>query len=529
MKPRKLRALNVGIWIQLPPGSRWRTEGIGRLIGYIIQGTHHLGIRFTLVSQPWMEDELRAFIGELPRNAQKAVKLRISPGSRMRWDTIIRGRATQRDPIPRRSRLQKWLSKQLERPTYTSLVLGAVLLGAVTALRVLNPLNWIKVQAKRSSTARNVRDRLKNSRIASLVSPDVLIRTETQSALRFANKIDSIDLWLIPYPGFYFAEHLKKPSLLIFPDSVISDYPEGFDESARSIIHKNFLKTVQSAQRIVSFTDDVRTRHVVGIYDADPERTRVIPHAPTDISNLWNGPDLLPRSEQSLRHASSLIQNYVQTNLSRKKDIGDPRYWSLLAQDVDWTNLQFCFCPQQARPYKNLTKLVELAVNLNREQGQAFHLVISTHLDLGQENDPLVSLLNGLQAWEYVTITPALPADVHAALCHAATLVIHPSYFEGGFSFILGESVSMGTPCLLSKIPANLESLEANKYDYMLFDPSSTEELVQKTLKVLQNRDKFYELQRADVDAILERRGWGSVAEEYLKTFHEVADARKNR
>ncbi|MCC6787494.1 MAG: glycosyltransferase [Hyphomonadaceae bacterium] len=517
----------VGVWIQLPPKARWRTEGIGRLIGYIIEGTATTkGVKYVLCAPPWMEEELQAFISELPPRVRDHVTFKCAPGSRFRWNVY---QDSTRKGVRKPDWLRRWIANMLRRPSYGQLAVGALAIVFAAVGRVLNPMRWVRAAYEWIDPINRMRRVVSHSRLADLIAPATLVQAEYNANVIYANSLKGVDVWISPYPGFNSAVGFRAPFVLIFPDYVLADFPENFPESARRNIEEQFGQTVAAADRIISFTEDVRSRHVVGYFGAEREKTAVIPHCLMDISASWQGPQLEPRRFETRSHANGLIRTYARDMLSSRKDLPHARFWGLLADSTDFSELQFAFCPQQARPYKNLPRLVEMAVELNRVRGVPLHLVVSAFIDLANKSDPFVATVQRLDAWEYLTIAPALPADVHAALYHAAALAVHPSYFEGGLSFIFGEAVSMGTPCLLSKNAANLESLDPVAMDYMLFDPSSAMDMADKVEYALANRNEVLARQREHVAHIARTRGWDKVALEYLAVLEEAKRAALTR
>jgi len=512
----------VGVWIELPPYARWRTEGIGRLTGYIIAGTAHTGVRYDLVAPPWMKEEIEAFIEELPSPARETTRFRTSPFSALRWNAALAGQleARQRDRKP--SALRRWLMGVLEQPSYLGLFFGVILLILAKLLSLLNPVNWVRSLMRRFRIRDRVKRRVSSSTLAGFVSLSTVIAAETDANARYANTLGGIDAWLVPYPGFTGATRLKKPLTLIFPDFVIADYPERFAPVETARLETQFAKMVAKADRIISFTEDVRTRHVMGVFGAPKEKTAVIKHCLMDISDVWQGPPPAERTAESLAYADHVIQAYGRGLLSARKDLRDARMWGALTDKSRFSDMTFGFCPQQARPYKNLPRLIEMAVELNRHRGIPFHLVLSAFVDSNVDTDPLVAAIDRARAWEFVTLAPGLPSEVHAALYHAADVAIHPSYFEGGLSFIFGEAVSMGTPCILSRNAANLEGMGDAEIADLLFDPSSAKDLADKVEAVLGDRQGILNRQRAWMQKTNTERGWDAVALEYLQVMRRA-------
>ena len=116
-----------------------------------------------------------------------------------------------------------------------------------------------------------------------------------------------------------------------------------------------------------------------------------------------------------------------------------------------------------------------------------------------------------------------VPSAILAALNMLATISVNPTLFEGGFPFTFSEAFSVGTPSVMSRIPAVLELVQDPiLQDAMLFDPYDSESINERVRWALANRSRLLEMQRPLYDE-LARRDWGVAASEYAALFAKLA------
>lgn len=129
---------------------------------------------------------------------------------------------------------------------------------------------------------------------------------------------------------------------------------------------------------------------------------------------------------------------------------------------------------------------------------------------------------NGLHA--DVLSLHSVPNKVLAALYHLASLSVTPTNFEGGFPFTFSEAYSVGTPSIMSRIPVVQEVIDDPELqDLMTFNPLDVDDIANKMIFGLDNRQRLFEAQ-SSLYAKLSARTWQVAANDYLSLLKSVAD-----
>jgi glycosyltransferase involved in cell wall biosynthesis len=97
-----------------------------------------------------------------------------------------------------------------------------------------------------------------------------------------------------------------------------------------------------------------------------------------------------------------------------------------------------------------------------------------------------------------------------------------PTLFEGGFPFPFSESLSVGTPVVMSDISVTREVVPPDLQPVMLFDPYDVEAIADRIAWALDHRSVLLARQRP-FHAALQRRTWHDVAGEYRATLITAA------
>jgi hypothetical protein len=115
-----------------------------------------------------------------------------------------------------------------------------------------------------------------------------------------------------------------------------------------------------------------------------------------------------------------------------------------------------------------------------------------------------------------------LPRRVHAAYYACATLSVAPTLFEGGFPGPFSESLSVGTPVLLSDIPVVRELLPPEILSVITFDPYNIDLMVEKIDWGIRNRNALFGIEN-DFFLTLKKRTWNDVIQDYINVFQCVS------
>jgi glycosyltransferase involved in cell wall biosynthesis len=100
--------------------------------------------------------------------------------------------------------------------------------------------------------------------------------------------------------------------------------------------------------------------------------------------------------------------------------------------------------------------------------------------------------------------------------------------FEKGLPWQIMEALLMGTPAIMARIPVTVERLEKEGIDLndpglMFFDPHDANQLVEKIIEAVSDREGVALKQQAIREKLL-RRTWEDVGREYFEIFVNLAE-----
>lgn len=139
-------------------------------------------------------------------------------------------------------------------------------------------------------------------------------------------------------------------------------------------------------------------------------------------------------------------------------------------------------------------------------------------------------ILHEQQLDDDVISLPDLDPVAHAAVYRLATQTVCPTLFEGGFPFVFSESLSVGTPVILSRIACVEEMLSPSDLVMILmtFDPLDSEALAEAIVRALAGRTALIERQR-ELLAEQRKRTWTDVGRDLLAALDRAVDHRRGR
>jgi glycosyltransferase involved in cell wall biosynthesis len=103
---------------------------------------------------------------------------------------------------------------------------------------------------------------------------------------------------------------------------------------------------------------------------------------------------------------------------------------------------------------------------------------------------------------------------------HMADLYISPSHVDGS-SVTLMEALASGLPCLVSDIPGNQEWIEAGVNGW-LFRDGDADDLTQKILNAIKNRDSFQKIGEAARQTAEQKADWKKNFGKLLETYERI-------
>ena len=346
-----------------------------------------------------------------------------------------------------------------------------------------------------------------------------VIEHEFDRLARKASRRRDVQVWFVPYPGSVNARLIRAPLVVAVPDLVYLDFPSTFDTRWACKVDREIRDVTHRAAATVSYSEYVRDRHVVEHLGVDRARTRVIPHAPLACDQHL-AEALRTHDGDMRRAAASVIRDYL-------KDAEGDLLWSPnippeYLTDFPFDEVDFLFVSSQIRPSKNYMNLFRAYETVLRRHYRNVKLVTTGRLKY--ESSGIQDFVKDRHLELDILSIPNMPSDVHAAFFHLAALTVVPTFFEGGFPFPFSESLSVGTPVIMSSIPVTREVVPPELAKVMLFDPYDVEDMTGRILWALDHRRELLEQQRPFAEQ-LKRRTWKQVADEYLAVFQGVASA----
>lgn len=527
-----------GIYLAYAPRVDLRNQGLGRYLASLIRGAQAIaGVEFIIACPSWSRDALQdLFVSE---GLSKRVTVISPPGKPYLLRIYEAYRAFQRRPRRRvrlsdrlranlrkhRNRLERCLAQTHDLNGIVRL-LAVGTYSAAVGLISLPPLLAAAVLAKSSralkgkATALIQRIRVPLNRWVESPKDDPwtlrlfhsMHETESLRLKSLVESRDDVIAWCSPtafWPAF---NALRVPTLMCVPDVVLTDFSIGF----ATVGGDRFLDTfeavgsaIRGARHRVTYSDDVKWGTLVDRYGVPSATVSVIRHAPHTLDHLLeiNGfPD-----------PSSTSRNYCRGQLLDALRKGLPRDYTAGMCNPD---IRFLFYPSQIRPNKNMLTLLRAYRYLLRERHLGLKLVLTGDPSTAEH---LSDYLKAEHLEHDVIALPGLTPTELAACYRLAELTVNPSLSEGGCPFTFSESVSVGTPVVMSSIPVTLEVLtDPALRQATLFDPYDWRDMAARIEWALDNRAHLLSLQRQTHD-VLRQRTWADVTHEYIQLLDAIA------
>jgi glycosyltransferase involved in cell wall biosynthesis len=520
---------HIGIWIELPPGATLLGEGIGQLVRLIVENACGRDIKCTFFAPFWLHNTMDRYLEDFEPTARKLVRVqytrRLVP---LLWR--FSGHATARRPRKRKLR-PTWLNwrpiarrmAQLFVPQAPPTAMLTALV-ALPAILIFSPLIaaslgfvWLRRRLARLFSKgrlllRHVRNRY--GRIAY----ELIREDEYERLVRTANRRTDIDCWFVPNPGWSTAAKLRGPKVCLFPDFVFAEHWTGFAAQDIANVRERFRALAQSNPYYVCFSHYVMEAHARRCFGIPQSRLSLIHHAPI----LYEAPVDSDARKALLRY---LAERFTQEKAFTA--IEQNHIYPYL-RSLDLSNLRYIFVSTQLRPYKNVFRLAQAVERLIRYHHVDIKLVLTGTLDFVSLEPELAKFIQTNALWFDILSIPRVPKHVHALLYRFAAITVHPSFFEGGFPFVFGESVGLGTPCLLARNAATSEVLSTSELRSFTFDPYlSPRQLAIVLMQSMERRESML----VEQTAMLKRmsvRTWQEVTSEYLSLFATAATEARN-
>ncbi|MDK2980805.1 MAG: hypothetical protein PWQ55_1152 [Chloroflexota bacterium] len=532
---------HLGIWLHADNPRDLTGEGISHLIAMIIRNAQkqedgRLRIHIALVT--WMKQPFLEFLREEGIDTDQVVLE--TAGRRAPFLYLFYFWWINRKPQSNQ-RFLRWQGK-VERflrnlvhlssekffsvRTFPGLILALLLSIALLPVLILAGFIYVILKASRPGLAWLVRNsrfgtifnkiREKSVRVkqkAASLAPRVYHRMLQAEQRQLAEKIGQdkrFKTWFFAHPNNKFISHFTTPKVVAVPDIVYLDFPSLYSRyvpNLLEILDRNITETVRTADRVITFSDYVRDNHVVKSKLKAAGDVYVIPHAPVDKRE-----SLSVREDVSPYDLRFMARHIIRDYLNQAAQASTGRLHDYL-RDLDLGAIDYLFVSSQTRLHKNHMNLIKAYRILLRERYVNQKLVFTGKFS-GEIEDYIKQERLDLDVLSF----NKLPSKTHAAFYTCASLTVTPTLFEGGFPFTFSESLSVGTPIVLSDIPVVREALsEAERQSYC-FDPYDLQAMAAKIAWALEHREQLLKDELKTLDR-MKVRNWEDVAADYLRVF----------
>lgn len=534
-----------GVWLELPPDAPLAGQGIVRLLSMLLRTVQaRSDVKIVIALPGWTAAPLRQVLA-LEGVDITAVEFLVS---RKKLPVLLRLRRFLRARRHRPSRDRRSLGRRVARriwgwrpvrrlarpllatgsPIVASVVAAAAGLGGMLILLFGLPvaLMWRLLRDQR--LVRAVRGRVVDTASDRATAPAALPATvaglitvagrevvlfELERLCRKARRRRDIRAWLVPLPGSAHAAELRAPLVVAVPDLVYVDFPTLYPKAAVDVLDARVRAVAERAAAVVSYCEHVRSSHVVRHLGVAAERAHVIVNAPMNA-----GREMGAASEEDRRAAAAAI--LAEHFRGRREPQGAFPPGGAYLVDFPFAEIDFIFASSQVRPHKNYVNLIRAFTLLLRRKRMPIKLFFTGRWE--DDCTGMRELVASQRLWLDVVSVPDLPPEVHAAFYRLAAVTVVPTLFEGGIPFPFTESMSVGTPVVMSSIPVTRERIAADLAALMLFDPYDPTDMAEKIAWALDHRQALAERQQ-ELYATLCRRTWDDVAREYLALLRQVA------
>jgi glycosyltransferase involved in cell wall biosynthesis len=302
--------------------------------------------------------------------------------------------------------------------------------------------------------------------------------------------------WYCPALFWPEVNQLKCPVLTCAPDVVLNHFPIGFATNNFSDKNQylNVVKTIRQGKYFTTYSQDVKNNTLVNLYQIERDNVFVIPHGANRLDNLID----VNNQAQSVKLMAEALAK-----------IDKPDH-----------EMKFIFYASQIRPNKNIMTLLRAYEYLLRAHDLKYTLILTGNPSGHPEILHFIELhhLQNNVLWLH-----GITAQQLAACYHLAELSVSPTFSEGGFPFTFTESLSVGTPLVMSKINVVEEMItDPTLNEMMLFDPYDWKSMADKIAWALDHKDLLLNSQ-LPLYKQLSQRTWTHVVADYIDVLDKIS------
>lgn len=321
------------------------------------------------------------------------------------------------------------------------------------------------------------------------------------------------DVWYCPTAFWSEFGNIKGVTVTCIPDIVINEFALEFAESPYSKVASERLgKSVENNRFFITYCNFIKDSVLISKWGIPDQQIVPIMMFANPLNDFIDVQQSYPHHKNANRiFAKRVLENarIYLTNSINPLYIASDRWCS-------FKDIKYIFYSSQVRYYKNILALVKAYEYLLRRNKITCKLFLTGNY---AHNKQLYQYILDHQLQNDVLCFFNVPNQVLAALYACAELSVNPTLYEGGFPFTLIESMSVGTPVILSRIPQVTEFTDGWDIDDCLFDPYDYEDIADKILFGLNHREALIQKQMPIFKSHMERTESGQAGREYIKAF----------
>lgn len=516
----------IGIYLRYSPTEPLKDQGISRLLSFLISGClSNKSLHLTIAIPSWLKHQINELLTE--QNIDTSKIEFITTGNKpilmrlLHWKQHRTKFSLKILSLPYWKDLLKKALKHLLSRMGTLLFVPLFLIYTIAFICLLPLVPLLSlVYLTKSLIVRlgtRVSSFIKTQLDKSFLSPQKLKRffestmiEETTQLIDKINTRNDVDVWFVPTLFWDEIKLIQKKVVIAVPDVVFVDFPTQFNDLFCYNVYKKMQETSSNADAIICYSNHVKTIHIIEALGFEEDKISVIPHGHIDLSShLLSSHETNPTPSLLRNRALSIIQEYQNNHA----EIG------VYMRDFDFSELSYVFYSSQLRHHKNFMNLIKAVRHLIKERNLKIKLIVTANIYM---NDAIAEYIANNKLMYDIISLHNVPTKVLAALNCLSICAVNPTLFEGGFPFTFSEAFSVGTPSVMSAIPAVLEQVEDTQLrKTMLFDPYDVTAIADKIEWAIKNCEKLYAAQ-LPLYQTLKERTWDEVAKDYLAAFNNA-------
>lgn len=351
-------------------------------------------------------------------------------------------------------------------------------------------------------------------------------KASANDLIKLINKLkDSVDIWYSPTAFFPEFGEIQAPKVLCMPDLVTEQFPYSFAAFGNNVT-ANIRSAIEKNDYFITYSEVIKQNVLMNKYSKTKEQIAVIPHIVNNMKDLIDVENFYKQKGykgDANKEFSRQNMNKLYMHLINNQEL------YLTGEFVNKTfcfdNLEYILYPTQVRPNKNILTLLKAYLYLLREEYLPLKLILTGDVNHVPEVRRFIeenNLRNEILTFYNVD------NQLLATLYERALLSVNSSLYEGGFPYTFGESLSVGTPIVMSDIPQVREVMDSYESELFLFDPFNHIDLAEKIKYGLNNRNRLLEIQTRIFED-LNKRTKEDLGKEYVSAFQYFIVLDKSR